>query len=121
MIDRERFFSHVEIQGDCWIWTGALRDDGRARFFMDYNEVLAHHAAFELRFEKPVPKGWQLKRECRNEQCVRHWVLRRPHTKLTSEAAALIRQGHHKAKALAQMLGVGKREINKVRQGTRRA
>jgi hypothetical protein len=83
MTFEQRFWKHVLLLDDspesCWIWVGAIRDDGYGRFFMDSGrrEIRAHWAAWELKTGNPVPEGWTLESTCGNPQCVRHWQIGR--------------------------------------------
>lgn len=112
MIDADRFWQHCVLLDDsddtCWIWTGAQREDGRGRFFVSRRvEILAHHAAYELRHQQPVPEGYRLIQECANPNCVRHWRLDRPHRKLSAQAKDAIQRSYLPTMKLAAMYGVG--------------
>lgn len=120
MIDAARFWRHVMFLDDsrdtCWIWTGAQRDDGIGRFFVGArHEVRAHHAAYELRFDEPVPPGFRLVSECSEPNCVRHWRLDRPHRKLSDRDRENIRQSRLGPCALARIFHVHHRSILRVR------
>jgi len=71
----ERFWSHVDTSGDCWIWTGSLSDLGYARFYITVAarrriSLQAHVWAWE-QVNGPVPEGKELDHLCRNRACVR--------------------------------------------------
>jgi hypothetical protein len=83
MTSLERFKQHVVFLDDsddsCWIWTGALRDDGRGRTWVEgrENERRAHRVAWEFLNGQSLPRGMRLVPECSHPQCVRHWRLAR--------------------------------------------
>lgn len=68
--DIDRFWSHVDKSGDCWLWTGALNEDRYGRFQLDgaiYNAsrvawVIAHGA---------IPPKFDICHACDNPSCVR--------------------------------------------------
>jgi hypothetical protein len=71
----ERFFSHVEQPGDCWLWM-AFREPhgGYGKFFLDDRCLYAHRWAYEfLRGE--IPPGLHLDHLCRTPACVNPWHL----------------------------------------------
>ncbi len=69
-VDRERFWSHVDKSGDCWIWTASLRGGGYGSFWIGGRSVLAHRQAY-LWEHGSVPAGAVLDHLCRNRRCVR--------------------------------------------------
>jgi hypothetical protein len=75
----ERFKRKVMFLDDsddsCWIWVGALRDDGRGRIKVNGHEERAHRVAWELLNGRSLPRGKRLRQECGHPQCVRHWHL----------------------------------------------
>jgi hypothetical protein len=71
----ERFWSHVDRSGDCWVWTGSLNHLGYARFFVTIAprqrvSLGAHVWAWQM-VNGPVPEGKELDHLCRNRACVR--------------------------------------------------
>lgn len=70
---KERFLSHILLQGGCWLWQGAKTIDGygyfKARVGGAWKMLRAHRAAYEL-FVGPIPKGLTLDHLCRNPGCV---------------------------------------------------
>ena len=122
MIDAERFWKHCMLLDDsadtCWVWVGALREDGLGRVFIGHRgEVRAHRVAYELRFGEPPPKGRELVRTCNHPQCVRHWILGRVHQKLTAEDRSMVRQSWLPCTILARKLGVKPGYIHRLRAG----
>jgi hypothetical protein len=111
VIDTARFWKHVMDLDDgrdtCWVWIGAMRDDGTGRFFVTRRrEIPAHHAAYEIRTDHPVPKGYQLTQTCNHPNCVRHWKLDRPHRKLSERERECIRRSRLPSSQLSRMHGV---------------
>jgi len=123
LIDDARFWRFVEMSSGaddcCWNWRGGLRDDGRGRFFQGH-EMLAHHAAWELRHGYPVPEGLRLRLECGNVECVRHWELDRQYRKLDAREVAAIRASRLPSGRLATMYRVDRRHIWKIKAGLAR-
>lgn len=65
----ERFWSHVDKTGECWIWTSTTRA-GYGRFRIGAVKVNAHRFAYEL-LVGPIPDDLPLDHLCRNRACVR--------------------------------------------------
>lgn len=65
----ERFWSKVDISGDCWLWTAYTRHDGYGTFMIDRVPEPAHRFAWECVNEK-VPSGITLDHLCRTRNCV---------------------------------------------------
>jgi hypothetical protein len=122
----ERFKRRVMLLDDsddsCWIWVGALRDDGRGRCPLGHRhkERPAHRVAWELLNGRSIPKGMKLIQECDHPQCVRHWRLDRPNKVLTTEQVRQIRAAVMPAHALAVRYGVGTPYIRQIRCGAER-
>jgi HNH endonuclease len=69
----DRFWRFVNLEGECWKWTGALRR-GYGSFRVgqrqkDRRLVYAHKFLWEHIFG-PVPEGFELDHVCRNRDCV---------------------------------------------------
>lgn len=74
----DRFWSKVlkgPGPGDCWLWTGAVADDGYGRFFLRQDgrdtSVRPHRYAFELATGSPLAEGDVLRHICNIPICVR--------------------------------------------------
>lgn len=69
--DSQRFFSKVEFHGedDCWIWRGAIKDNGYGNFYAQGKNINAHKAAFIFAYGC-VPEGSHLMHTCDNRVCV---------------------------------------------------
>jgi hypothetical protein len=76
----ERFWSHVDQTGDCWLWLAATRN-GYGQFHPHGDRTApAHRFAYEL-VRGPIPEGRQLDhRHTCPKHCVNPWHLR-PATK----------------------------------------
>lgn len=76
-IDRiaERFWSHVDRTGKCWIWTGKLGWKGHGDFHLLQDEdgkniqVKAHRFSYEL-LVGSISKNKELHHTCENPACV---------------------------------------------------
>ena len=67
--DVERFWSHVERDGDgCWPWKLALSADGYGRFYADASKFLSHRVAYEISVGL-IPPGLVIDHLCRNRAC----------------------------------------------------
>lgn len=68
--DLERFFSFVEINGNCWLWSGSLdRRTGYGNFTMKGRSKHCHRAAYLL-LVGSVPPGLQVLHTCDVRHCV---------------------------------------------------
>ena len=125
MIDRARFWRFVQLLDDsddaCWIWTGAMRDDGRGRFSVGRREITAHRAAWEIRTGEPAPAGYRLEQECNHPQCVRHWKLGGPVRKLGDEAVAAIRRSGCSIREIARRWRASRTHVWAIKHCERRA
>lgn len=66
--EEERFWSKVELDEECWIWTAYTCRQGYGRFHSG-SSTLAHRFAYELLIGS-IPEGMQLDHLCRNSSCV---------------------------------------------------
>ncbi len=65
----QRFWDKVTFSpGDCWEWTGSLRD-GYGRFKINGVYYQAHRVMYKDTYG-PIPKGLQLDHLCRTRNCV---------------------------------------------------
>ena len=124
MIDEARFWRHVTLLDDscdaCWIWVGAMRDDGRGKFWdgSQRRVIRAHWAAWELQHGSRVPKGHRLEQQCAQPQCVRHWKLGGKTRKLSTKDLAEIAKSLLGPTALAKRFGVHRRTVWRARLRT---
>ena len=72
----QRFWSHVDKNGDCWVWTGAAQSSGYGQFAVTSGHpVLAHRFSYEI-VNGPISDGAWIDHICRNRLCVRPSHLR---------------------------------------------
>lgn len=64
-MNKEKFYSKVEITATCWKWKGNIKTNGYAR----YGQNLASRIAYEL-FISPIPIGLFVLHKCDNPICV---------------------------------------------------
>lgn len=64
-----RFWSKVNMDQPCWLWTGSLGDNGYGRFSDGERLVVAHRWSYEMA-KGPVPEGLDLDHLCRVRNCV---------------------------------------------------
>lgn len=68
--DAHRFWAKVDRSGDCWIWHGAVKDDGYGAFEMHPKTWRAHRFAYTMCVD-PIPRGKMVLHKCDNPLCVR--------------------------------------------------
>jgi hypothetical protein len=103
----ERFWSYV-VRGpherDCWIWTGAIADDGYGRFWVSAQPsrvVAPHRFVVELVTGRPLDEGQIVEHAvCDNPICVRFAATHQDqvapdadHLMVSTQAANLARMG----------------------------
>lgn len=67
----QRFWSKVNKDGECWIWTGAKLKAGYGKFTVAHQTwTLAHRVAYEIAFG-PIPGSLFVCHHCDNPSCVR--------------------------------------------------
>lgn len=59
----DRFFSRIERDGDCWLWTGALGGGGYALFGANGKRGMAHRWSYEHHVG-PIPDGMEIDHVC---------------------------------------------------------
>ncbi len=66
-----RFKSKVQInvETNCWIWTGSLFKTGYGSFYKDGKTTYAHRIAYEL-WKEIIPSGLHIDHLCRHRACV---------------------------------------------------
>lgn len=65
----ERFWQKVEKTERCWLWRGAVDNNGYGRFRLNGKTVYAHRLAYKLSVDS-IEAGMTLDHLCRNRQCV---------------------------------------------------
>jgi hypothetical protein len=66
----DRFLKFVDVDLECWNWTGALSDKGYGRFMLDGRNSHAHRVAYML-WVGEIPEGLSVCHKCDNPRCVR--------------------------------------------------
>lgn len=67
----ERFWSHVDTTGDCWVWTASKDDHGYGVAVDEERRARkAHRVSWELAVG-PIPDGLYVCHRCDNPPCVR--------------------------------------------------
>jgi hypothetical protein len=66
----ERFESKFFVAPDgCWLWLGAINNNGYGRFWFDDKTCKAHRISYEL-YVGSIPSGMQIDHVCRQTSCV---------------------------------------------------
>ncbi|MCC6314201.1 MAG: HNH endonuclease [Thermomicrobiales bacterium] len=98
--EQDRFWSRVEITPGCWLWTGAINEDGYGHFRYGGIRTMrkAHRVAYRI-IRGVLPAGKVLHHTCDQRRCVNpaHLV---PMTH--KEHAAFTTYGHGKAKKVCE-------------------
>jgi hypothetical protein len=68
----ERFWSHVDKSGECWLWTASKANKGYGQFVRIHGKspARAHRFAWEL-VNGPIPQGLCVLHHCDTPACVR--------------------------------------------------
>lgn len=125
-----RFWFHVDKSGSCWMWDGALDDDGYGRIDVGGKGLLAHRVAWEIG-NGSIPKRLCVCHRCDNPPCVRlshlflgtiadnmadrnakhrqAWGSRVGRSKLTLQQVAWIRSHYRKRAADFSSIALGRR------------
>jgi len=67
----ERFMKHVDMTGDCWLWTGscgARKNDGYGRFGID-GKILKIHRLLYIHYYGTIDPGLEVRHKCRSKNC----------------------------------------------------
>ena len=70
MNTREEFYAKVEVQGECWVWTGARHPGGYGRVWWEGRTRPAHRVSLELEGIE-IPEGHHVDHLCVNPPCIR--------------------------------------------------
>lgn len=66
--DEDRFWSGVDAEGDCWVWTRCQDGRGYGMFNVNRKNIRSHRYAWEL-LVGPIPDGFHIDHLCRNTIC----------------------------------------------------
>lgn len=66
----EKIKAKVQIQADCWIWTGALNYGGLPRFRVDGSDTTVAKVLLGIFLGESIPTGSRVKSTCSNRACV---------------------------------------------------
>lgn len=66
----ERFWKYVNKTETCWLWTGALFDNGYGAFSVNRKSMKAHRFSWELHYG-PIQDGQRSLHKCDVRKCVR--------------------------------------------------
>ncbi len=69
MLDKDRFFSKVNITDSCWLWIASTNEDGYGRFWIDGKMEYAHRVSYEFFFGE-IPSDLLVCHTCDNPACV---------------------------------------------------
>ena len=64
----DRYWSHVDTSGDCWLWTGARSPLGYGRMKAEGRAVQAHRFSWALL--NGYPQSGEIAHHCDNPPCV---------------------------------------------------
>lgn len=67
--NRDSFWRHVDMLGDCWEWTGARSHGGYGKVGYGGRSFGAHRCSWELSWG-PIPDGLWVLHKCDNPPCV---------------------------------------------------
>jgi len=88
-----RFFSHIDMIDECWVWGGARKGKGYGSIHdKSKSGVQAHRFAYKL-FIGPIPKKLQIDHLCENKLCVNPDHLE-PVTNKENQYRAFRNRGH---------------------------
>lgn len=66
-----RFWSHVDRNGDCWVWRLSTTRYGHGRFTLGFNVGIPAHRFSWYLTHGPIPDGLWVLHRCDNPPCVR--------------------------------------------------
>ena len=64
----DRIAPKIDVDGDCWLWTGFIDRSGYGRSTFGERTLYIHRAAYEL-LVGPIPVGLTLDHLCRKRSC----------------------------------------------------
>lgn len=90
--DIDRFWSKVQVSTNkhCWLWRAGKFISGYGEFSLNNKPYLAHRVAYEIFFDKKIPKNLELHHICKNRLCVNpdhlELVTRKEHVSKTDHS-----------------------------------
>jgi HNH endonuclease len=104
----------------CWVWTGALRGDGKYPAFSLNRVQFGAHRLSYIHFVGRIPKGLEIDHLCRNKQCVnpRHLepVTRKVNAERWGKTKTHCKHGHPFDKKNTYINPRGQRECKECRR-----
>lgn len=74
--DEERFWSKVDKEGDCWLWTGALQNTGGYGVFRINGRNMVAHRVSYMWSHGEIADGYEVDHMCFTKACVNPAHLR---------------------------------------------
>lgn len=68
--DIERFWSQVDLSGECWLYRGSRNARGYGRYWAQGKRHGAHRFSYQIT-HGPIPDGMMVCHRCDNPSCVR--------------------------------------------------
>lgn len=69
LTQEQRFWSHVDTTGECWVWIASTRSFGYGHLHFDGCSQAAHRVSWQLH-NGPIPDGLLVLHRCDNPRCV---------------------------------------------------
>jgi hypothetical protein len=137
-----RFWSHVDRNGDCWLWLAGLNSYGYGKFKQAGRTLGAHRVSYELNVG-PIPDGQSVLHRCDTPACVNpsHLFLgshvdnmrdmaakgrrddrrgaKHPLVKLSEDQAIAIRSDPRIGRLVAAEFGIAESMVSRIRAGIR--
>jgi hypothetical protein len=67
----DRFWSKVNMLGDCWLWLAHTKPQGYGQFTLRKGKFVgAHTVSWSLTYSQPIPAGFVICHTCDNPPCV---------------------------------------------------
>lgn len=113
-VAHERFFSLVDVSGDCWLWTGALGPKGFGMFSVGgryarsgkrrNSMVFAHRFAYTMH-NGPIPAGQGHHGNCVLHRCLNHNCVNPAHLYLGTALDSVRSMDARGRRVNAQLVG----------------
>lgn len=69
VVVENRFWTKVNVQDGCWLWTASRSSKGYGMFWFEGQTVSAHRFSYEL-YNGSIPEGMVVRHKCDNPPCV---------------------------------------------------